>query len=85
LQVSAFSLFWIGLSSRKLCSLLVFFDLCFVSMGALIISVKQYGQAAYGSPESCCKFKVFSGELKVFLHEGFEQVSDVFSLFSNPQ
>ena len=45
------------------------------SIWASVIFVKQYGQAAYSFAESCRKFKVLSGVVKTFLHEGFEQVN----------
>ena len=60
----------------------VFSGLLFASILASVIFVKQYGHAAYGSAESCCKFNVLSGVAKTFLHEGFGQVNVLFPSYS---
>jgi hypothetical protein len=72
----------VGFSLGRTVSTCVFSGSLSASICASLIFVKQYGQAAYGSAESCCKFKVLSGLVKSFLHEGFGQVNVLFPSFS---
>ena len=69
----------VGFSLVLLCS---FPGLLLASIGGSAIFVKQNGQASYVSAESCCKFKVLSGVVKVFLHAGFRQLTILFPRFS---
>jgi len=65
----------VGFSLVLLCA---FPGLLLASICGSAISVKQKGQASYVSVESCCKFMVLSGVVKVFLHAGFEQITIFF-------
>ncbi len=71
-----------GFSLEGVVSTCVFSGLLTASICASVIFVKQNGQAAYVCAGSCCKFKVFSGVVKVFLHAGFGQVNVFFPRFS---
>ena len=77
-QEGGISLFLVGFSAGRTVSTCVLSGLLSVSIWASVIFVKQYGQATYGSAESCCKFVVLSGVVKTFLHEGFGQVNVLF-------